>query len=128
LRVFPARRKVGHVLADETLRTTERLLCRAIDDRRLVTFVLDGCARIGEPHDYGVVDGEPRLFFYQTGGARRGGGARGGGGGGVAHIADFSLLDRQFPGPRPVPSGRRQRWDRIIASVSRPPVQGLRAV
>jgi hypothetical protein len=128
LRVFPARRKVGHVLADETLRTTERLLCRAIDDRRLVTFVLDGCARIGEPHDYGVVDGEPRLFFYQTGGASRSGRPLGWRWASLPKIADFSLLDRQFPGPRPVPSGRRQRWDRIIASVSRPPVQGLRAV
>jgi hypothetical protein len=34
----------------------------------------------------------------------------------------LQILGRQFTGSRPAPSGRHQRWDRIIASVSRPAV------
>ena len=44
----------------------DRILRRAIAARRLVTFVLDDRRRIAEPHDYGVIDGVPRLFFYQS--------------------------------------------------------------
>jgi len=35
--------------------------------------MLSGCRRLAEPHDYGVIKGETRLFFYQTGGESRSG-------------------------------------------------------
>ena len=35
-------------------------------------------------------------------------------------IASLQILEQRFAGSRPAPSGRHQRWDRILASVSRP--------
>jgi hypothetical protein len=96
-------------------------LRRAIGEKRLIAFVLDGHERIGEPHDYGIVDGEERLFFYQTGGTSRSGRPLGWRWAVVPRMSSLRLLDERFAGPRPVPSGRHQRWDRLIASVSRPP-------
>ena len=55
----------------------DKLVKTAIRERRLVAFILDGRPRLGEPHDYGLIDGEPRLFFYQVGGESRSGRPRG---------------------------------------------------
>jgi hypothetical protein len=95
-------------------------LCRAISERRVIAFSLDGYARVGEPHDFGVIDGETRLLFYQVGGASRSGRPVGWRWAVVARISGLRLLDDRFPGPRPTPSGRHQRWDLLYASVSRP--------
>lgn len=95
-------------------------LRRAIVERRLIAFSLDGRERVAEPHDYGVVDGEPRLFFYQVGGASRSGRPLGWRWAVVARISGLRLLDDHFPGPRATPSGRHQRWEKLLASVSRP--------
>ena len=100
---------------------TEQRLRQAIGQLRLVRFMLDGHERIAEPHDYGVVDGQLRLFFYQVAGSSRSGRPIGWRWADAAKIADLRVLERGFPGPRPAPSGRHQRWDRIVASVSRPP-------
>ncbi len=100
---------------------TERALCAAIDGQHLVRFVLAGRERIAEPHDYGVIDGRRRLFFYQVGGASRSGQALGWRWAEFDQIAALQILEQRFAGSRPAPSGRHQRWDRIIASVSRLP-------
>lgn len=57
----------------ESHASADQLICAAIAERRLVTFTLDGFRRIAEPHDYGIIDGAPRLFFYQVGGESRSG-------------------------------------------------------
>jgi len=106
---------------DGTTSLTERRLCEAIAGLRLVSFSLQGFARIAEPHDFGVIGGRRRLFFYQVGGESRSAPPVGWRWADVGDIADLRALDRQFDGARPAPSGRHQRWDRIIASVSRPP-------
>lgn len=95
-------------------------LRRAIVERRLIAFSLDGRERVAEPHDYGIVDGEPRLFFYQVGGASRSGRPLGWRWAVVARISGLRLLADHFPGPRATPSGRHQRWEKLLASVSRP--------
>jgi len=102
---------------------TERALCAAITGHHLVRFVLSGRERIAEPHDYGVIDGRRRLFFYQVGGASRSGQPPGWRWADVDQIVSLQILEQKFAGPRPAPSGRHQRWDRIIASVSRPGTQ-----
>jgi hypothetical protein len=51
----------------------DQLLRTAIHAKRLVTFALDGTRRVGEPHDYGIINGVPKLFFWQTGGESRSG-------------------------------------------------------
>src|SRR5450631_4063498 len=95
-------------------------LRRAIVERRLIAFSLNGHARIAEPHDFGVIDGEKRLFFHQVGGASRSGRPLGWRWATVARISGLRLLDDRFPGPRATQSGRHQRWDCLYASVSRP--------
>jgi hypothetical protein len=84
----------------------------------LVSFVLDGRLRVAEPHDYGVIAGVRRLFFYQVGGESRSSGPMGWRWGELSRISAMKLLDDTFAGSRPAPSGRHQRWDAIIASVS----------
>jgi len=99
-----------------------RLLCIAIAERRLVTFFLDGFRRIAEPHDYGIIDGVARLFFYQIGGESRSGRPVGWRWGVLPRISQLHILRDIFPGPRPAPSGRHIRWDTLIATVSPRPV------
>jgi len=97
----------------------DALICAAIAERRLVTFTLDGFRRIAEPHDYGIIDGAPRLFFYQVGGESRSGRPIGWRWGVLSRISGLRILGDTFPGPRSVPSGRHIQWDTLIASVSR---------
>jgi hypothetical protein len=94
-------------------------LCQAICERRLVSFTYDGCARTAEPHDFGIIGREKKLFYYQVGGTSRSGRPLGWRWAVVGKISGLRVLDTHFPGPRPAPSGRHQRWDRLIASVSR---------
>jgi hypothetical protein len=101
----------------------DSILREAIAQRRLVSFLLDARRRIGEPHDYGIVGGVPKLFFYQTGGESRSGRPSGWRWAVLSKMSDLKLLDERFPGPRPAPSGRHVSWDALFASVS----SGLRS-
>jgi hypothetical protein len=99
--------------------TVDRLLRSAIRDRRLLSFRLHGLPRRAEPHDYGIVKGVRRLFFYQVGGRSRSGTPVGWRWATVAEMEDVQLLDTRFGGAREIPSGRHVHWDDLIASVSR---------
>ena len=98
----------------------EQAICEAIWSQRVITFTLKGCTRVAEPHDFGVKKGARKLFFYQVGGESRSGHPRGWRWATPAEMRTLQVLDRRFAGARPVPSGRHQAWDRLIASVSRP--------
>src|SRR5262245_40946200 len=116
--------KAGKVLSfpvDRTRPQYDELLRSAIAGKRLVAFVMDGCRRIAEPHDYGILKGERRLFFYQVGGESRSRPATGWRWAIMTKVSDLELLDRTFSGPRPAPTGRHVQWDVLIASVSRQP-------
>lgn len=107
---------------DASVDEAERLLCEAIERLHLVAFDFRGHHRIAEPHDLGIIDGDERLFFFQVGGTTGSGGKLGWRW--VYNLADISnleILSGRFAGPRPISSGRHHRWDRLIASVSRPP-------
>jgi len=110
----------GKAAAVDSSGEAERALCAAIAGHHLVRFVLSGRERIAEPHDYGVIDGRRRLFFYQVGGTSRSGQPLGWRWADFDQMASLQILEQRFAGSRPAPSGRHQRWDRIIASVSRP--------
>lgn len=97
----------------------ERTLCEGIRTLHLVRLVSVGCARIVEPHDYGVIDGQRKLFFFQVGGQSRSVPPTGWRWASLADISEARVLEGRFPGPRAAPSGRHHRWDRLIASVSR---------
>jgi hypothetical protein len=104
---FPRRPHVGGIL-----RT-------AIRERRLIAFVLGGLPRRAEPHDYGIINGVHKLFFYQVGGGSRSGRPVGWRWGLLDDIHDLALLDESFAGARDTGAERHARWDRLLASVSR---------
>jgi hypothetical protein len=97
----------------------DRLLRFAIGERRILTFTYHGLPRRAEPHDYGIVDGVPKLFFYQVGGRSRSGRPIGWRWAILPDISDLTVLDVTFGGTRPSLSGRHVKWDVLFASVSR---------
>jgi hypothetical protein len=100
----------------------DRLLRHAIAERRLITFVLHGCRRIAEPHDYGVLKGIYRLFCYQIGGESRSKPGTGWRWATLAEMSQLSVLDGRFAGPRHAPTGQHVEWDVLVATVSPRPV------
>ena len=96
----------------------DQILKRAIRERRLVAFILDERPRLAEPHDYGLIDGEPRLFFYQVDGESRSGRALGWRWAVLSKVSELRVLDEHFRGTRPAPSGRHVKWDQLFATVS----------
>lgn len=100
------------------MQSIDQLLRGAIADRRLVSFTLHGLPRVGEPHDYGVADGVPTLFFYQTGGKSSSDKPLGWRNAVVSGITGLRVLDQRFAGTRVAPSGKHKKWDRLYASVS----------
>jgi hypothetical protein len=99
-------------------RAVDRLLRHAISERRLISFLLNERRRIGEPHDYGIYKGVPRLFFYQTGGESSSGTALGWRWAEISRISQLQVLDATFAGPRIAGSGSHQQWDTLFASVA----------
>ena len=97
--------------------SVDRTIRAAIADRRLLSFELDGLPRVGEPHDYGIRNGVPQLFFYQVGGRSSSGAPLGWRTAVLSKVSAMKMLRRQFAGPRPA-AGRHNKWDRLIASVS----------
>ncbi|HVE89713.1 MAG TPA: hypothetical protein VNA44_08425 [Burkholderiaceae bacterium] len=100
----------------------DKVLKTAIRERRLITFVLDQRPRRAEPHDYGLIDGEPRLFFYQVGGESRSGRPVGWRWAVLSKVSELRVLDERFSGPRPAPSGRHVKWDKLFATARLAPV------
>lgn len=98
----------------------DKTIRAAIAGRRMVSFDLDGLPRVGEPHDYGILNGERQLFFYQVGGKSKSGTLPDWRNAWLSKVSGMKILDEQFAGPRPAPSGRHKKWDKLIASVSRP--------
>jgi hypothetical protein len=96
----------------------EDRICAAIAERQVIRFVLHGHRRIAEPHDYGLIGGSHRLFFYQVGGQSRSGRPVGWRWADLAAISDLEVLARGFPGPRETHTGQHVKWDRLIATVS----------
>lgn len=92
-------------------------LLSAIERRRLIRFEYHELPRVAEPHDYGIINGVEQLLVYQVGGESRSKKlpdwrlVR------VAEIKQLRILDKRFPGGRPVPSGKHKKWDPIFARV-----------
>lgn len=92
------------------------LLWKAIEHRRLLRLRYQNRERIVEPHDYGIHNGVAKLLAYQVGGSS-------------SHklpnwrwmetsrISGIHLLNKTFPGGRPVPSGKHHRWDKLFIRV-----------
>jgi TDG/mug DNA glycosylase family protein len=102
----------------EPAESVDALLRAAIAGKRLVSFKLHDLPRIGEPHDYGVRNGVPTLFFWQTGGESRSGPPRGWRSASIDKVSGLRLLEERFGGSRPAPTGRHIQWDQLFATVS----------
>jgi hypothetical protein len=98
---------------------TDRLLRAAMRERRLITFTLHGFERRAEPHDYGIINGAVKLFFYQVGGRSRSGRPLGWRFAPVDEMQDVRVLETHFAGTRDTGSHQHVQWDLLIASVSR---------
>jgi hypothetical protein len=95
------------------------IIRRAIQERRLIEFHMDGLPRVAEPHDYGIHAGVERLLVYQVAGESRSGALPNWREFHVEKLERMRLLDERFRGPRLIPSGRHKKWDTLLASVSR---------
>lgn len=92
------------------------LLCTAIEHRQLIRLRYKNRERVVEPHDYGIHNGIAKLLAYQVGGSS-------------SHklpnwrwmetdrISDIEVLNRTFPGGRPIPSGKHHKWDKLFIRV-----------
>jgi hypothetical protein len=98
--------------------TLHQTVCMAIGERRLLAFSSKGCRRIAEPHDYGVKDRVRKLLYYQVGGSSNSHPPTGWRWAETDEMTGLTVLETQFAGARPAPSGRRVKWDKLFASVS----------
>ena len=94
------------------------ILRRAIRDRRIITFTLHDLPRRAEPHDYGIINGAAKLFFYQVGGQSRSARPVGWRWAVVSEIAALEVTDQTFSGSRPASSERHVHWDVLFATVN----------
>lgn len=104
------------VMPSRPKRKMNPLLCKAISEARLVRLSYQNRERILEPHDYGIHKGVAKLLGYQIAGSSR-------------HklpdwrwmeedlISDIQLLDQNFPGGRPTPTGKHHEWDELFIRV-----------
>ena len=94
----------------------DELLRTAIEQRRLIRLVYQDKERLVEPHDYGVHNGSVKLLAYQIAGASSGR---------LPswkwmhadQISDIRLLEKTFPGGRPIASGKHSKWDELYVRV-----------
>jgi hypothetical protein len=92
------------------------LVWTAIENRRMIRLVYHDKIRLLEPHDHGILKGSVQLLGYQVGGSSsrplpnwllmK-----------VAEIVDLELMNGNFPGGRPTPSGRHLKWDKLFIRV-----------
>jgi hypothetical protein len=94
----------------------DELLRAAIEQKHVIQLVYKEKQRIVEPHDYGVHNGSVKLLGYQVGGVSSGS---------LPNwrwmevnlISSPRLLNRNFAGGRPSPSGKHHRWDQLFMRV-----------
>jgi hypothetical protein len=96
----------------------DRLIRRAIYEKRLIRFVYTGKARISEPHDYGVQSGKVRLLSYQIGGESNTGKLPAWRWIDVNGMSDISVEKEHFKGSRGIDSTQHHKWDELYARVA----------
>jgi hypothetical protein len=95
----------------------DELIRQAIAERRIVAYRYNGQRRYGEPHLYGVMDGQPKLLVYQTGGTSFSGPYPNWRRLDLAGISRFTITGRSFEHPRLNSSAEHPEWTEIWAIV-----------
>ena len=91
----------------------DRLISSAIQGRRLVSFVLRGSLRVGEPHVYGLHNDVAQLLLYQTQGHSSSGPIPGWRRANLSEISEFQILDAGFRAADRA-STHQRGWDQIF--------------
>jgi hypothetical protein len=99
---------------------TDSLIRRAITEKKLLRFSLDGGARIAEPHDYGVRKGKVQLLVFQVSGASRSGRLPDWRWVDLSRATDFAVLEQSFPGRQMTLSENRVTWEQLFLRVDSP--------
>jgi hypothetical protein len=96
----------------------DRRVRRAIADKRLLEFRYKRADRLGEPHDYGVIDGTERLLVFQLRGPDSGNGAVGWRLLDIAKIENCVVTERTFAGSRGPSHQQHNQWETLYARVT----------
>ncbi len=95
----------------------DALITTAIANKKLVSFTYRGLLRIVEPHVYGIHDGKAQLLCYQVRGTSLSGNIPNWRRVELSLAQNIQILDEDFPGRRPAPSGQHSRFDVRLAVV-----------
>src|SRR5256885_13664281 len=105
---------------DDPAESLDEQLRFAIIHRRLVGITYDGSLRIGEPHDYGIQRGIPKLLFNRlrrTSGDHRWQMATGWRGLAISKIETCEVMKETFRGTRASSHQQHLDWDELFARV-----------
>lgn len=92
------------------------LLCKAIQEKKVVTFYYGGGQRSAEPHCYGVSkDGKELLRAFQVGGYSSSGNPVGWKLLHLDELTGLQITDQTFPGPRPQYNPADKAMARVIS-------------
>jgi hypothetical protein len=97
--------------------TADEIICKAIAEKKLIAFDLNGQRRIAEPHDYGIRNGVLQLLAYQIAGGTRSGRLPAWRWVHLDKASHFEILDRSFAGGRGAPTGKHSQWDELFVRV-----------
>ena len=100
------------------LESLDQRIRRAIADKRVLELRYKGARRLAEPHDYGVIDGAPRLLIFQLAGPASGTAAVGWRLLDVAKIESCVATDRLFAGTRVQSHQEHYKWQTLFARVT----------
>ncbi|WP_394827414.1 hypothetical protein [Pendulispora albinea] len=103
------------------LNPIDRLIRRAIAERRLLKLTLNDRVRIVEPHDYGIKKGLTQLLAYQVAGESSSGGLPQWRWLQLSKMKNVELLDTHFAGGRETATGEHHGWDVLFARVESAP-------
>jgi hypothetical protein len=101
-------------------REDDRVIRKAIAEKRMIRFTLDGRERIGEPHDYGMRKGKSSLLVWQVAGYSRSGMLPEWRWIHVEKASNFELLPETFAGGRGGEEEKHSDWDEVWARVKKP--------
>ncbi len=95
----------------------ENTIITAIKEKKILSFIYSGHARIVEPHVYGINEGSQQLLGYQTRGSSSSGAVPEWRRFKISAMQNLQILNEFFPGRRDFPSGKHSHWDQQILVV-----------
>ena len=95
----------------------DELIRQAIAERRLLAYRYNGQRRVGEPHLYGLRNGQPTLLVYQTEGTSFAGPYPNWRHCALSGLTRMTITGRSFANPRLTSTDSHRDWAEIWAIV-----------